>query len=1739
MKFMKNSTKRFCLKLAASILSTTIVASIALPIQVLATTIDSTETVLEKTATNSVSSDYTQSIIKEVEEERDEFTKVFLLSDGSYCSITTTNPIHQNINNSWEEISNFNNNELPETITECASEMQLISETNSSNNISSFSVSNAQTLTYGVTINTLDSDPALGGGVVFTGEPVVLVKPTSIDEYIFRNRAIIDARLSVYCTTTSSNNATYAYVSEETTAWDSETSADDYDFDSVIDKRMMDYKAIDTTGTYTWDVTDIYSRWERGITDNNGLILYGSTSSVITMNNFCFIVIYKDVSPLDNDFTYHTTDMDRAGTLYINDFSNTVTIEQDILNIENSVLPISIKRSFSSVNPSFSAGAGIGFSWNYDSSIVLTNNTLTWKLFDGTTKHFIQTNPIVTNGEYQKWTELASDVNSGEATQAWIKPSEISNATHGYSVNYSNIKINIGKTIYSFNQYGKLTQVLECTEMPFNIESTIGKSLVITYNAAGNITNIKDAENRNFVFTYKRNNTGYDHISNITVKNADNEVVTFTDSNNEPIEYEINFSTSYSASEGIVLHTTTFEDGSTVTYKYDVNGNLYEVIDNNAGKHTLTYKFNDATHKNNIITCYEKTIANDDGMDSRVDYLKIYNQNTYQRYFSKVEHINADCGNCSDVFCTANNVPKELIQYDRHFNVITHKDTQGNAVFAKYGSDNIVESFTLNENISSESELLSNPSFDDARLGSWTIVGPGVARRRQSTLRDYGKEVYFSGRLDCLTALQQIITLEDEFSKDSVYVVGAYAKAATAIPYNERFFGIKVYASNEIDGIYDEANEILILEEAYDTTVINEWQEKLVAFQLPDDYTSLKISLEFCDQQNEVTFEDATLYEATNAVVNPTDGIGNSPIIYTYNSDSSIYSEMMTNGTESVGITYNEYVNGFVTEKTDHNGHKNYYVYDNIGNVVQKGTIKSNSEISDAISYVYEGVELLAEVSQTISSIETVEKKTISTTYSRTENKITSVLHNGFSYNFTYENGNLTSINKANAQDEEDNYATYNYENNSVNKISYANNFILSYDYDDTTGNVSEIIYSKAENDTETILKKYQYEYDNVSGKLISVYDTNTGYLVEFSDNMTTVSQDTGSSAPLKLYTSQKNAGGTYETYLPELYCSTDTESTPYNTVIKGTPTISTDSNGFTTKTTNINTTIINTNTSDGVYNYDYICSDVTDYFNRLTSKRIDSTVTLGETESHQISLYDGYSYKTLNSTTGLSSGLISVHNSLIGRVDDSDNVIEYYSNLTYHYDYDHKGNIISIILEDEDGNFIPYAYYGYDEANQIVYEVNFPLELAVHYTYDNGGNLTKKTQFDIHDIVGTNEDNTQLVLNDFFTQLGVNKDNYNTQSVGNIDLEYSGDTLTSFAGIDIESDALGNPKYYYGTNLLGEAVEGTLEWSGNHLTKFYNNEIKLEFEYDANGYRTCKRSYEKVGTEYELIQEYTYIWENGLLKGTILGTNTDTPIPITIIYDDDNLPIGIVSPSGISLYYQKDIHGNIIGLLTAEGEYLANVYYDAWGNIYLDVQGDNSLERAINAIIVALNPCMYHGYLYDYELGLYFNQGRCYSPSWGRYLNSDDPTNLLETSENPLDSNLYLFCKNNAVNEMDKYGSWSQSLSGFKWTSNGFEVDANPIFISKAFSMIFANEIIKKNFSFSSDIGSNYLGMNSLRIASNLYAHSLAKYYPEQVESELGKDWSENAQSSNIISVMQNDVNAWKYKKIWYYSKV
>lgn len=75
-----------------------------------------------------------------------------------------------------------------------------------------------------------------------------------------------------------------------------------------------------------------------------------------------------------------------------------------------------------------------------------------------------------------------------------------------------------------------------------------------------------------------------------------------------------------------------------------------------------------------------------------------------------------------------------------------------------------------------------------------------------------------------------------------------------------------------------------------------------------------------------------------------------------------------------------------------------------------------------------------------------------------------------------------------------------------------------------------------------------------------------------------------------------------------------------------------------------------------------------------------------------------------------------------------------------------------------------------------------------------------------------------------------------------------------------------------------------------------------------------------------------------------------------------------------------------------------------------------------------------YKGYVCDYETGLYYSQNRFYSPSWGRFINADDPNMLAKSQGEVFGANLFNYCNNDPVNNVD--------LSGYAPTS--YDTSAN-----------------------------------------------------------------------------------------------
>ena len=84
-----------------------------------------------------------------------------------------------------------------------------------------------------------------------------------------------------------------------------------------------------------------------------------------------------------------------------------------------------------------------------------------------------------------------------------------------------------------------------------------------------------------------------------------------------------------------------------------------------------------------------------------------------------------------------------------------------------------------------------------------------------------------------------------------------------------------------------------------------------------------------------------------------------------------------------------------------------------------------------------------------------------------------------------------------------------------------------------------------------------------------------------------------------------------------------------------------------------------------------------------------------------------------------------------------------------------------------------------------------------------------------------------------------------------------------------------------------------------------------------------------------------------------------------------------------------------------------------------------------INRFIAFKNPFRYRSYYYDFETNLYYLNSRYYDPELGRFINADDITTLDVTKIALNGLNLYAYCLNNPVNEVDENGYFISFLIG------------------------------------------------------------------------------------------------------------
>ena len=710
--------------------------------------------------------------------------------------------------------------------------------------------------------------------------------------------------------------------------------------------------------------------------------------------------------------------------------------------------------------------------------------------------------------------------------------------------------------------------------------------------------------------------------------------------------------------------------------------------------------------------------------------------------------------------------------------------------------------------------------------------------------------------------------------------------AAGVMVAEKAFNGIKVqllydYNANTVyfDGIQlykEEFGNSYTYDDDGNVTSVKDLQRKITSYEYADNNTDLLQVIQ--DNKAKLTYEYDNWHNVKTATTE--EGITYSFTYDEYGNNTSV-SILYNNSSITSTADYSDDGN-LLESTTDAEGKITRYGYNPDTNLLEWVQSPNDSE-SSRTNYTYDTMHRLASVSANVDGLS--EGTALTASYTYADDLLTSVATESTTYTFSYG----TFAQRSSIKVGEKTLATYKYnqydlddddvsnDNNYLNELDYGNGDKVQYSYDEYGRLIAEL-YEEGD--------KVTYKYDN-SGGLASVHDSASGvttkYYYDVTDRLMKYTE-TGTD-----YT--HSVAYTYDDLNNLTVLSDNFNGSVWNTYY----TYDDDN-----RVTQMNRGIVVRNyTYDG---YSRLSSRVTRYggipivTDTFTFGSASDTAHSGQIETHNISAPDGY-------------------------------------NVTYAYDYDDNGNIISV------SNGVTTTSYVYDTQNQLRRENNEAYGKTWTWTYDNAGNITSRKEY----TYTTGE-------------LGAPLD---TVIYGYTDPDW-GDLLTAYDGTAITYDTIGNPLY-----------DGTWTYTWEHgrrLATMTDGTTTWSYSYNADGLRTGRTD----GTN-----TYQYVYTDGQLsamyhEGTRYLFHYEGSTPVAMYVDST------------PYYYAANINGDVVAIFDDDGNRVVEYTYDAWGNI-LSVSG--SMADTIGAI----NPLRYRGYVYDQETGIYYVSSRYYNSEIGRFLNEDN----------------------------------------------------------------------------------------------------------------------------------------------------
>ena len=388
------------------------------------------------------------------------------------------------------------------------------------------------------------------------------------------------------------------------------------------------------------------------------------------------------------------------------------------------------------------------------------------------------------------------------------------------------------------------------------------------------------------------------------------------------------------------------------------------------------------------------------------------------------------------------------------------------------------------------------------------------------------------------------------------------------------------------------------------------------------------------------------------------------------------------------------------------------------------------------------------------------------------------------------------------------------------------------------------------------------------------------------------------------------------------------------------------------------------------------------DGLNRVTKEKVGKS-----SSSSSLVFENRYEYYAGKSGTNETTGLVRKEEYYLKNITAPQGSIE--------YEYDANGNVTEIKNVFDTGKNVSYEY---DSLNRLKKETNLAIGSEWRYTYDNGGNITKKEEY--NPATGALRSSRNYGYGDTYWK----------------------DQLTSWGSYGTSYfayDSSGNPTKYKGK---------TLTWEGKRLTKYSaSSTSNMELSYDGSGmligYIQSDTYTDWAGAQYTNVysREMTRDGDRILaekvtsIDGALLTNEVKN---VKYMYDAKGASGMIVD--GTKYYFRKNIFGDVVEIYNESGAKCAEYTYDAWGTCYLmlDTEGVGSL-----------NPFRYRGYYFVSRIGLYYLTTRFYDYTTGRFINADVPSICFDDGLTlPEGCNLYSYCRNNPISYVDPTGHFAIS---------------------------------------------------------------------------------------------------------------